>query len=123
MTAANETTAGEYAKTLKLFRNNVARQMLQIFLGYNPTRKRGTEIERIIMSIARLSGWGGDHCAQFSEERRAWKIPTNRAHRAARERIETATTQLIGKFAEFVKHWLWNEVTVEEDGLSREEGR
>lgn len=123
VSAAADTGADDVGETLALFRNETAKQVFKEFLGYDPKREDGSYVHGTIMSIARLDAWVATVVLCLVErEKRGGQRQKEYADTFGRM-LETATKQVIGNIGEFVKHWSWDEVTVEEDGQSSEERR
>lgn len=58
----------EGAERMTLFRNDVARKVLQDFLGYESKRKAGGYMDVPVMSIVRLDACMGSNCGALPRE-------------------------------------------------------
>lgn len=122
MRAVWNSSIAESVETPTLFSNDVARKMLQAFMGYDAKKKDKGYGDGTIMSIARLNSW------VKTVVRCLGKWEKSEGHRQKEygntyaRRVGTATKQLI-LFRVFLRNMFCEEVTVERDGLCSGERR
>lgn len=116
MLAAYSYYAGQSATTPTLFRNEVEKQVLREFLGYDRKRKDVYYVEEAIMSIVRLDPCVETAVCCFLEKGTRGRLCPKKYPDLYRRMPETTTKHLIGNVKEFLELWFCEKVPVEEGG-------
>lgn len=118
MTDIQGYTTKENFEMLRLFGNKVGQQPLRTFLPYDTKTRGGCYLDGTNMSSTRADGLVGTVMNCLVEQKKCAGSLYKEENDTYERMAETARRQVVGSFKHRLKHWSWEMVAVEEDGLS-----